>query len=94
MPGSVVNPGWLDGSQESDHPPRTSRSGLFKGSGKFQGSDVKPGSQPGFCCQTNNVVQDDYHSPLRSRSFRSGGTTQQIASAPNNDCACVLDELK
>ena len=93
MPGSMVNHGWREGSQEPCHSPGTSRSGLFKGSGKFYGSNAKPGLQPGYCCQTMNVIQDDYQSPLRSRSFRSGGTTQQIASAPINDCACVLDEL-
>ena len=92
-PGSVENHGWGDGSLESFHPPRTSRSGWFNGSGKFYGSDAEPGSQPGYCCQTIDVIQDDYHSPLRSRSYRSGGTTQQIASAPINDCACVFDEL-
>ena len=93
MSGSMVNHGWEEGSQDPCHPPRTSRSGLFNGSGKFDGPDVKPGLQPGNCCQTINVIQDDYHSPLRSRSYRSGGTTQKIASAPNYDCACVLDEL-
>ena len=29
--GSMVNHGWREGSQESCHTPRTSRSGLFKG---------------------------------------------------------------
>ena len=52
MSGSMVNHGWREGSQESCHPPRTSRSGLFNGSGKFYGSDVKPGLQPGYCCHT------------------------------------------
>ena len=93
MPGSMVNHGWAEGFRKPCHPPRTSRSGLFKGSGKIYGSDVKPGFQPGYCHQMTNVIQDDYHSPLRSRSYRSGGTTQLIASAPINDCACVLDEL-
>ena len=87
-----MNHGWAEGLQEPCHPPRSSRSGLLNGSGKFYGSDEKPGFQPGYCCQTSNVIQDDYHSPLRSRSYRSGGTTQQIASAPINDCACVIDE--
>ena len=50
-PGSLVNHGWVEGSQESNHPPRTSRSGQFKGSGKFYGLDAKPG-QPGNCCHT------------------------------------------
>ena len=93
MSGSMVNHGWAEGRQRPCHPPRTSRSGLFNGSGKFYGSDVKPGFQPGYCCLTTDVIQDDYHSPQRSISYRSGGTTQQIASALNNDCACVFDEL-
>ena len=93
MSGSMVNHGWAEGFEKPCHPPRTSRSGLFKGSGKFYGSDDKPGFQPGNCCEMTRIVLDNYHSPLRSRSYRSGGTTQQIASAPINDCACVLDEL-
>ena len=39
MPGSMMNHGWSEGSQEPCHPPRTSRTGLSKGSGKFYGSD-------------------------------------------------------
>ena len=93
MSGSMVNHGWAEGFEKPCHPPRTSRSGLFNRSGKLYGLDVKPGLQPGYCCQTMNVIQDDYQSPLRSRSYRSGGTTQQIASAPINDCACVCEEL-
>ena len=93
MPGSMVNHGWVEGSQESNHPPRTPRSGQFSGSGKFDGGEAESGFLPGYCCQTADFILDDYHSPLRSRFYRFGGTTQQIASAPNYDCACVLDEL-
>ena len=93
MSGSMVNHGWAEGRQRPCHPPRTSRLGLFNGSGKFYGPDAKPGLKPGYCCQTSEVILDDYHSPLRSRSYRSGGTTQQIASALTNDCACVFMNL-
>ena len=61
---------------------RTSRSG------KFEGRDSEPGDQPGNCYLTP-LFFDDYHSPLRSRFYRSGGTTQQIASSPTDDCARV-----
>ena len=53
----------------------------------------KSGDQPENCCHTSDFFFGDYHLPLRSRSFRSSGTTLQIGSAPNNDCACVLNEL-
>ena len=49
MPGSMVNHGWREGSQESCHPPRTSRSGQFGSTGKSDGCNLKPG-QPGYCC--------------------------------------------
>ena len=70
MSGSVVNHGWAVGLQEPCHPPRTSRSGLFNGSGRFYGSDDEPGYQPGNCCEMTNFIHDDYHSPLRSRSYQ------------------------
>ena len=62
-------------------------------SGQFEGWDAESEdgtSQDGTlslenCCYT---FMDDYHSPLRSRSYRSGGTTQQIASALIDDCVC------
>ena len=53
---------------------------------------MESGYQPINCCQTSSFIYDDYHSPLRSRSYRSGGTTQHIASAYYHDCACVFDE--
>ena len=92
MSGSKENHGWAESHKRPCHPPRTSRSGKFSGSGKFKGCDVEPGLQPGYCCLMTDFIQDDYHSPLRSRSYRSGGTTQQIASAPINDFTCVLKE--
>ena len=93
MTGSQANHGWTKSLQRPCHPPRTFRSGQFMGSGRFIGYEAEPGYQPGSGCLTTDFILDDYHSPLRSRSFRSGGITQQIASAPTNGCACVLDEL-
>ena len=70
--------------------PRTSRSG------QFEGWDTESGNQPENCC-LKQFFFDDYHSPLRSRFYRSEfyrGTTQEIASEPNNDCERVLNKLK
>ena len=67
--------------------PRTSRSG------QFEGWELESWYQPENCCLTQFIL-DEYHSPLRSRFYRSGRTTQQIASASFYDCACVLTELK
>ena len=62
---------------------RTSRSG------QFEEWNIESGNQPEKCCLTQFVF-DDNHSHLQSRSYRSGGTILQIASAPINDCAFVL----
>ena len=52
---------------------RTSRSG------QLEAWNTRSGYQPENCRLMPSFF-DDYHSPLRSRFYRSGGTTKQIAS--------------
>ena len=61
-------------------------------SGQFEGWDTESGDQPENCCHTlfwtTNIHL--YGLDLTGHWRDTGGTTEQIASAPTNDCARVL----